>query len=323
MYLFSASHGHGTSSCAVGSSGAADRVQARDELAVVAEHVERGLAHAGHDPHVHRDVGGVGELDADVGDRRAERAHGERARRTSCGPSSRPRKSSSSSSRISAGSRQLLVGPASSSRSRADEGAVLDAGDVAGVGEGQVAVRALGVGQSARTCRRRRASWQSAVVLLRGAVAPVDRVGLGERGHLLDPAEQFLVVRGDSCGAHVRIHLGMGFRTTRIQTSCPTGWRFGYLVSSAIRLATGRNTSRSATGPNDPLGHLPARLVDLARCAPAPCANAMMSWWQWGSPSHRPVRRWSSPPRRAYAPHRRRGRPVGTGRLPPVQGHPD
>ena len=44
----------------------ADGVHARDELAVVAEHVERALAHAGHDPHRHRDVGGVRELDADV-----------------------------------------------------------------------------------------------------------------------------------------------------------------------------------------------------------------------------------------------------------------
>ena len=56
----------------------ADRVHAGDELAVVAEHLERAGAHAGHDPHRDRDVGGVGELDADVGDRRAERAHRER-----------------------------------------------------------------------------------------------------------------------------------------------------------------------------------------------------------------------------------------------------
>ena len=58
-------------------------------------------------------------------------------------------------SRISAGSRQLLVGPASSSRSRADEGAVLDPGDVAGVGARQVGVRALRLGELARRCRRR------------------------------------------------------------------------------------------------------------------------------------------------------------------------
>ena len=56
----------------------ADRVQARHERPVLAEHVERALAHAGHDPHAHRHVGRVRELDADLGDRRAERAHAER-----------------------------------------------------------------------------------------------------------------------------------------------------------------------------------------------------------------------------------------------------
>ena len=50
MYLLSALHGHGTSS-SPSASGVADRVQAGHELAVGAEHVERGLAHAGHDPH--------------------------------------------------------------------------------------------------------------------------------------------------------------------------------------------------------------------------------------------------------------------------------
>ena len=50
MYLFSALHGHGTSSTP-SAERHADRVQAGDELAVRAEHVERALAHAGHDPH--------------------------------------------------------------------------------------------------------------------------------------------------------------------------------------------------------------------------------------------------------------------------------
>ena len=50
--------------------------------------------------------------------------------------------------RISSGSRQLLVGPASISSCRADEGAVLDPGHVAGVGAGPVAVGALGLGRA-------------------------------------------------------------------------------------------------------------------------------------------------------------------------------
>ena len=46
MYLLSALHGHGTSS-APSASGVADRVQAGHEVAVLAEHVERGLRPCG------------------------------------------------------------------------------------------------------------------------------------------------------------------------------------------------------------------------------------------------------------------------------------
>ena len=66
-----------------------------------------------------------------------------------------PLKRPFSVSRISAGSRQLLVGPASSSLLGADEGAVLDPGDVGGVGEGEVGVRAAWRRRGARRCRRR------------------------------------------------------------------------------------------------------------------------------------------------------------------------
>ena len=55
----------------------ADRMHAGDERAV-AEHVEHGAAHARHDPHVDHDIGTVGDLHADLGDRRAERPHAER-----------------------------------------------------------------------------------------------------------------------------------------------------------------------------------------------------------------------------------------------------
>ena len=76
MYLFSALQGHGDVLLA-GLERGADRVQAGDELAVVAEHLEGARAHAGHDAHGDRHVGRVGQLHADVGDVRAERAHGE------------------------------------------------------------------------------------------------------------------------------------------------------------------------------------------------------------------------------------------------------
>ena len=59
-----------------GPQGHADRVDAGDEEAV-AQGVEHRAAHAGHDPHRDHDVGRVGHLHADVGDRRADRSHAE------------------------------------------------------------------------------------------------------------------------------------------------------------------------------------------------------------------------------------------------------
>ena len=56
----------------------ADGVDAGDELAVLAEMLDDGIARAGHDVHVDDDVRGVGDLDAVLGDRVADRAHRER-----------------------------------------------------------------------------------------------------------------------------------------------------------------------------------------------------------------------------------------------------
>ena len=55
----------------------ADRMQAGNEGAVRAEHIQHRTAHAGHDAHVHRHIGRIADLHADVGDVRAERAHAE------------------------------------------------------------------------------------------------------------------------------------------------------------------------------------------------------------------------------------------------------
>ena len=76
----------------------------------------------------------------------------------------------------------------------ADEGAVFDPGDVGGVGEGEVGVRALGVGEALEGAGVDQ-DLGEAVVLLGGAVAPVDGVGLGQGGDLLHPVEEFCVGR--------------------------------------------------------------------------------------------------------------------------------
>ena len=140
----------------------------------VAEHVERRLAHAGHDPHRGRHVGGVGELHADVGDRRTERAHRERhdVHRAALHGSRVEARASRRASRP--GSRQLLFGPACVGGRRADERAVLDAGDVGRIGVGPVAVRALGLVELGERAGVDELSAQ-AVVLLGGTVAPVAR----------------------------------------------------------------------------------------------------------------------------------------------------
>ena len=109
-----------------------------------------------------------------------------------------PAKRSLRTARISAGSRQLLVGPASSSTGRADEGAVLYPSDVGGVREGEVGVGALGVGETLKGAGFDQGLGEG-VVLLRGAVAPVDGVGLGQVCDLPNPVEQ-LGVRGRRLG---------------------------------------------------------------------------------------------------------------------------
>ncbi len=53
----------------------ADRMHALDEVVGVADLVQDLLAHAGHDPHAHGDVGDVGDLDAGLGVGRIGVAH--------------------------------------------------------------------------------------------------------------------------------------------------------------------------------------------------------------------------------------------------------
>ena len=120
----------------------ADGVDARDEVAVLAEVVEDLLARARHDVHVHDDVGRVGDLDAVLGDRVADRAHRERdhVHRAALHAA------------LVALEHELLHGlglhPVVRRARvdlllRADERAALDARDVALVRAGEVAARAL------------------------------------------------------------------------------------------------------------------------------------------------------------------------------------
>ena len=125
----------------------ADRVQARHELAVLAEHVERALAHAGHDPHADRHVRGVRELHADVGDRRAQRPHRERHHVHRAALHRAAEQAARAFRASPPGRASCWSGPASDSSLAADERAVLDPRDIPGVGPREIGVRPLRVGQ--------------------------------------------------------------------------------------------------------------------------------------------------------------------------------
>ncbi len=189
-----------------GLEGRAHRVQARHELAVSAEHVERGLAHARHRAHAHRDVRRVGELHADVRDVRAERAHRERH------DVHRPTAHRAGEELEHVGPHRRGIAPVVVRTGlvlgcRADERAVLDTSDVTRIGVRPVAVRPL---VELREGARRDERCAQAVVLCYRSVAPLDRCRLEDRRPMVDPVAQVLVCGG---GAHVcsgRVGGGVG-----------------------------------------------------------------------------------------------------------------
>ncbi len=165
-----------------------DRVHTGHELAVVAEHVERALTGPGHRAHADGDVGGVGDLHADVGERGTERAHAERhdVHRAAAHRAAeqvmelRPHLRR----RLPVVRRPGVVLPL-----RADEGAVLHAGDVAGVGVRPVGAGALPAVEADERARVDQL-FAEELPLGVGSVEPVHRVRLAERRDLVDPVEQ-------------------------------------------------------------------------------------------------------------------------------------
>ena len=118
------------------------RVQAGHVLPVSTQYFERAGSHPRHDPHRHGHVGRVRELDADVGDRGPERAHRERHH---VHGAAAHRAAEEVGERIAhlrwvapVVGRSGVVLPLG-----ADEGPVLDASHIAGVGAREVRVRPL------------------------------------------------------------------------------------------------------------------------------------------------------------------------------------
>ena len=162
--------------------------EVRMGLAVGAEKVDHRAAHARHDAHVHGHVRAVGQLDADVGDRRAQRAHreGHDVHRAALHAAGVERVHL----RVRLGRvHPVVVRACVGGVAGADEGQVLDARDVLRAGAVQVAVRVgllvellqRAIGQHA--CDER-------LVLSIAAIAPVDRGGTGERRDLGNPVVQ-------------------------------------------------------------------------------------------------------------------------------------
>ena len=165
-----------------------DRVQARHVVARRPDGVERRGAHPGHDLHVDDDVGRVRDLDAQAADRRPDGPHRERDHVH--GPAPHGAAEEVGERRPHLVGVAPVVGRARVRRvAGADERAVLDPRDVAGIRTGQEAVRPKGrIEPSERAGLDERVAER--LVLGLGAVAPVDRVGGGERRDLVDPAGQ-------------------------------------------------------------------------------------------------------------------------------------
>src|SRR5262249_56627458 len=83
----------------------------------------------------------------------------------------------------------------------ADEGAVLDTGDVARVRRRPIGPGALGPVELDERARLDELLAQQLVLVL-GAVEPVHRVRLAEGDHLLHPTQQLLVPGGGSVQCH-------------------------------------------------------------------------------------------------------------------------
>ena len=147
------------------------------------------LAHAGHDPHVDDDVGRVGELHADLRDRRAERPHaeGDHVHRAAAHAAvEEPVERAPASRRVASSCWSGRRRPALASRCRCGP---RRGPRRSGIRAGQEAVRALVLGSSrmnvpASTISSHSASYSSCEPSHQWTV------GLGEGGDLLHPCDE-------------------------------------------------------------------------------------------------------------------------------------
>jgi hypothetical protein len=218
------------------------RVQALVELAVRAQHREHRRAHARHDAHVEHDVDAVGELDADLAEGGVERPHAVRHDVHRAALHRAVEELAELCVRLAG--RHPVVGRAGLLFCwRADERQVLDARDVVGIAAAEEAAGAtLRIERVQHALRDGLLGEAPALVL--APVAPHDRVGLGQGGHLVDPGEQGRVLRGGVRRGHVRDPFGPS--------------RIGAVGRGANGVAFGAGPAR-AVGPGEGLTTLTAR----------------------------------------------------------------
>ncbi len=171
--------------------GRPERVQARHEVAVVAEDVEGALPGTGHDDHRGGHVRRVGDLHPDVGQPGPERPHAERDDVHGPAPHAAPEQGPQRGPHL-VGIHPVVRRAGVGLALGADEGAVLDPGHVARVAAGPV-----GAGPAGRVELDEGAGLDEGpaqlLVLGLGAVAPVDGGGLAEVGDVPDPRHQACV----------------------------------------------------------------------------------------------------------------------------------
>ena len=158
------------------------------EHAVAAEHVENCAAHARHDPHVDDDIRAVRQLDADVRDRAAQRAH--RKRHHIERPAAHAAREEAIQRAPHVRGRDPVVGRAGVVLAgAADESAVFHPRYIGGIRAGQVAAWPLD-----RIEARQRAGGDhlgaQAVVFGLAAVAPHDALRLRQGRDFANPAHE-------------------------------------------------------------------------------------------------------------------------------------
>ena len=168
-------------------------MEAAIEIIALAKMFPGDTAHAGHHAHRERDIDGIGEFHADLGERRAGRSH--QVRHDIHGaPAHRAVAHGAEAGIHFARSLPVVRRSRLVARGCADEGALLDARDVVGIGAMQVAAGKFLLVKFNQHARVHSDAGER-VFFLHGAVAPENAVGLAERGLLRDPSGDVAVVQ--------------------------------------------------------------------------------------------------------------------------------